>query len=139
MQGVVMSALSPKARNIVRAGRASNRPTAADRLRIQIALRARLGPELWFPEPSEAATRPRRPLSTSSVVCLGLIGGALLVAARPTPEGARHRFEPAKLVLAKRPAPATNDEVPSTTTTLQSATGAHAAAVRPPGREPSKR
>src|ERR1041384_3270902 len=56
---ILMSALSPRARDIVRAGRDMNRPTAAHRDRSQSAVRARLGPDFAFDEPTSSTPRPR--------------------------------------------------------------------------------
>lgn len=81
---MLMSALSPKARDVVRAGRALNRPTAADQQRIQGALSERLGIGLSFIEPSPPVVRPQRQVLTGALMGAGVIG-AVLFAAQPGP------------------------------------------------------
>src|SRR6187431_1227045 len=80
-----MSELGPRAREILRSARELNRPTDADRERIESALRERLGAALLLSEASKAplAVRPRWPFVTSLVV-----GGGLFLATRHEPVNA---------------------------------------------------
>lgn len=82
-----MSELSPKARALLRSGRALHRPTDADRERIQNALRNRLGAAILLAssgaEGKALVPRPRWPLISSAVVSAGLAGVALFIAFRP--------------------------------------------------------
>jgi len=83
----IMSELGPRAREILQSGRELNRPTDADRERIESALRERLGAALVLVETSKAAPaiRPRWPFVGSLVVGAGLVGGAVFFASRPQP------------------------------------------------------
>jgi len=82
-----MSELGPRAREILRSGRDLDQPTAADRERIESALRERLGAALLLAESSKALPlpRPRWPFVTGGVVGVGLVGGALFFATRQQP------------------------------------------------------
>jgi hypothetical protein len=83
-----MSELGPRAREILRSGRELNRPTDADRERVESALRERLGAALLLTASSKAAApamRPRWPFITSVVVGAGLVGGGLFLASRHEP------------------------------------------------------
>ncbi|HYQ41642.1 MAG TPA: hypothetical protein VER11_06735 [Polyangiaceae bacterium] len=82
-----MSELGPRAREILRSGRELNRPTDADRERIDKALSQRLGAALLLTEPLKAppAIRPRWPFVTSGVIGAGLVGGAIFLATRSPP------------------------------------------------------
>ncbi|HKO53151.1 MAG TPA: hypothetical protein VJV79_35820 [Polyangiaceae bacterium] len=82
-----MSELGPRAREILRSGRGLNRPTDADRERIETALRERLGGALSLSAGSKAlpAARPRWPFVTGGLVGAGLAGGALFLALRQQP------------------------------------------------------
>ena len=82
-----MSELGPRAREILRSGRELNRPTDADRERIESALHERLGAALLLSEASKAppALRPRWPFVTSLVVGAGLAGGAVYLATQHQP------------------------------------------------------
>jgi hypothetical protein len=71
------SGLSPKAREIVRAGRAWHRPSDAEQAHIQIALRARRGADL----PSSGLVRQRWPLTTAAIVGVGVLASALILEA----------------------------------------------------------
>jgi hypothetical protein len=77
-----MAPLSPKGRELIRAGRGALRPTAADRERIEAALRNKLGAEA-LPLASPQALRLLRtgwPFVHGAVATLCLVGGALLFA-----------------------------------------------------------
>jgi hypothetical protein len=80
----LMSELGPRAREILRSGRELDRPTDADRDRIENALRERLGAALLLAESSKAlpVPRPRWPFMTGGLVGVGLLGGALFFATR---------------------------------------------------------
>ncbi|HYP98870.1 MAG TPA: hypothetical protein VER96_09355 [Polyangiaceae bacterium] len=83
-----MSELGPRAREILRSGRDLNRPTDADRERVESALRERLGAALLLAESSKAvpAVRPRWPFVSSFVVGAGLVGGGIFFGTRHAPE-----------------------------------------------------
>jgi hypothetical protein len=86
----LLALLSPKARALVDAGRSAARPTAADRERIQAALRARLGPEAFGPEPAGAGTAAGASTSTVPLVAGAIagvlaVGGIVFFATRPAP------------------------------------------------------
>ncbi|HET7540075.1 MAG TPA: hypothetical protein VFK05_09385 [Polyangiaceae bacterium] len=88
----IMSELGPRAREILRSGRDLNRPTAADRERIDSALRERLGAGLLANQgsnsgQSSSAIRPRWPFLKAFVVGAGLLGGGLFFASKQ-PSGA---------------------------------------------------
>jgi len=77
--------LSPEARALIQADRDAHRPTAADRQRVDAALRARLGPSVL---PAETPLRDlllsigwRVPSGAALGLCL--IGGVLLLALHP--------------------------------------------------------
>jgi hypothetical protein len=85
----LLSLLSPKARALVEAGKGAARPSAADRERIQAALRSRLGPEALGSEASGASTAtstgaagPGWPLVAGVIAGLGAVGGLLFLALR---------------------------------------------------------
>jgi hypothetical protein len=83
----IMSELGPRAREILRSGRELNRPTAADRERIDSALRERLGAALLLSDGNESSkplspVRPRSPWLKAFVVGAGLVGGGLFFASR---------------------------------------------------------
>lgn len=82
-----MSELGPRAREILRSGRELNRPTDADRARVDQALRERLGAASLLTEGGKAppAIRPRWPFVTSCMVGAGLVGGGIFFATRPAP------------------------------------------------------
>lgn len=108
---MLIAALSPKARDMVRAGRAAlNRPTAADRERVQSALRARLGSS-WH---TQAPTRPASRMGWAMVA--GVVGGggmlgAWLLTAQPTGVAASAHLEPMRLrvmaIPVREPLPTT--------------------------------
>jgi hypothetical protein len=86
-----MSTLSPKGRDLVRAGRRAFQPTGADRDRLLGALRAQLGdaalpPDVGSLASAAAASRSIWPLISAVVVSLGIVGGGLLYALRSGPE-----------------------------------------------------
>jgi len=104
-----MSELGPRAREILRSGRALNRPTEADRERNEAALRERLGAAFLLLESNQAAPpaiRPRWPFVTSVVVGAGLVGGAIYFNTRHEPAGANAPQPVASAVLAKSSASA---------------------------------
>jgi hypothetical protein len=79
----LLSLLSPKARALVEAGKGAGRPTAADRERIQAALRSRLGPDALGPEASGASASSgvaSWPLVAGVIAALGAVGGLLFFA-----------------------------------------------------------
>jgi hypothetical protein len=83
-----MSTLSPKGRDLVRAGRRAFQPTDADRERLLGALRAHLGdsalpPDVGSLSTAAAAGRSIWPLISAVVVSVGVVGGALFLALRP--------------------------------------------------------
>ncbi|HEV8244797.1 MAG TPA: hypothetical protein VGP93_03480 [Polyangiaceae bacterium] len=82
---MMMTALSPKARALVQAGRSALRATAADRERVEAALSARLGPSSVPPETGVArfAGRAGWHVVSGAAIGVGLVGGALLLALRP--------------------------------------------------------
>ncbi len=82
-----MSELGPRAREILHSGRELNRPTDADRNRIENALRDRLGAALSLTEGGKAppAVHPRWPFVTSIVVGAGLVGGVVFFSAQHQP------------------------------------------------------
>jgi len=85
-----MSELGPRARELVHSGRGRlNRPTVADRARVQIALQAKLGAAVLPAEVSSPApvARPRWPFISSAVVGAALIGGGLLLVPRHEQRG----------------------------------------------------
>jgi len=79
-----MSELGPRAREILRSGRELNRPTDADRERVDKALRERLGAALLLMEAGKAPPtfRPRWPFVASCVVGAGLVGGGIFFVTR---------------------------------------------------------
>ena len=83
-----MSELSPRARDLVYAGRAASQPTAADRRRIEEALRARLGASVLPAQVVNVslAARVRWPFAASAVVGAILLGSAVLFAFRQEPQ-----------------------------------------------------
>lgn len=88
---MIMSELSPRAREILRSGRDLNRPTDADRERIYSALQERLGAALLLAEGGKVlpSPRPRWLLVTGAVIGAGLVGGSLLLSTRqPAPPSA---------------------------------------------------
>ena len=109
-----MSDLSPRAREILRSGRDLNRPTDADRARLEHALRERLGATVMLTEtsPTAPAARPRWPFVTGGVVGASLVGGALLLASQRAPTVA---MSPRSVITANAaastmPAPAASIE-----------------------------
>jgi hypothetical protein len=86
-----MSTLSPKGRDLVRAGRRAFQPTDADRDRLLGALRAQLGdsalpPDVGSVTTAAAASRAIWPLISAVVVGIGIVGGVLLIALHPGTE-----------------------------------------------------
>jgi hypothetical protein len=80
-----MSTLSPKGRDLVRAGRRAFQPTGADRDRLLGALRAQLGdaalpPDVGSLATAAAASRSIWPILSAVVVGLGIVGGGLIYA-----------------------------------------------------------
>jgi hypothetical protein len=62
-----LSNLSPEARALFHAGRAALRPTAGDRERVSIALRARIGDAQPTSDPRAAGAMPKAPGAASSL------------------------------------------------------------------------
>ncbi len=82
-----MSNLSPKARDLVHAGRRALQPTDADRVRLTSALRSQLGDAALPPDMGQVATAASAggtiwPLVSVVVVGVGILGGALLFSLR---------------------------------------------------------
>jgi len=82
-----MSTLSPKGRDLVRAGRRAFQPTDADRDRLLGSLRSQLGDSALPPDVGSAATaaavgRSIWPLLSVVVAGIGIVGGALFFAFR---------------------------------------------------------
>ena len=83
-----MSTLSPKGRDLIRAGQRAFQPTDADRERLLGALRSQLGATVLPPGASSVATaaavgRSVWPLLSAVVVGIGIVGGTLFFALRP--------------------------------------------------------
>ena len=83
-----MSNLSPKARDLVRAGQRALQPTDADRTRLTSAMRARLGDAALRPDVGQVASTAAAghalwPLVSAVLVSVGILGGALFSALRP--------------------------------------------------------
>jgi hypothetical protein len=82
-----MSTLSPKGRDLVRAGRRAFQPTDADRDRLLGTLRTHLGDSALPPDVGSVATAAAVgqsiwPLISAVVVSIGIVGGALFFALR---------------------------------------------------------
>ena len=82
-----MSTLSPKGRDLVRAGRRAFLPTDSDRERLLGTLRSQLGdsslpPDVGSMATAAAAGRSIWPLISAVVVGIGIVGGALSFALR---------------------------------------------------------
>ena len=82
-----MSNLSPKGRDLVRAGQRAFQATDADRARLTSALRAQLGdaalpPDMGQVVSTAAAGHALWPLISTVVIGVGILGGALFFAAR---------------------------------------------------------
>jgi hypothetical protein len=115
---MLISELSPKARELVRLGRALNQPRVVDRERIQDALRARLGAAALPPEPSgaQSAVHASWPSGSSVIVGAILICGALLVAHRRQSEAGTPGRAPAVPMIAASsaaPVPTPSQEPPA--------------------------
>lgn len=103
-----MSELSPKARALMAAGRGMRDPSAADRARIQDALRLKLGADALPAEgtaPSPAPTAPWRPslqlIAGAFVAGAFVAGGVLFVALRQgEPTGPSTRAPAASVAVA---------------------------------------
>ena len=83
-----MSTLSPKGRDLVRAGRRAFQPTDADRERLLGALRSQLGdtalpPDVGSVAAVAAAGQSVWPIISAIVVGIGIVGGALVLALHP--------------------------------------------------------
>jgi hypothetical protein len=83
-----MSPLSPKGRDLVRAGRRAFQPTNMDRERLLGALRSQLGDSALPADMGSAANvvaagRSIWPLISAVVAGIGIVGGALFYAQRP--------------------------------------------------------
>jgi hypothetical protein len=82
-----MSTLSPKGRDLIRAGRRAFQPTDADRERLLGALRYQLGdtalpPDVGSMATVAAASRSIWPLISAVVVGIGIVGGTVFFALR---------------------------------------------------------
>jgi hypothetical protein len=99
------SELSPRALELAQAGRALSRPTAADRRRIEKALRARLGAAVLPVEVMgfSLAARLRWPLVASALVGI-LLCRALLLASQHQVEATTPALAPPVSVVATGPA-----------------------------------
>ncbi|MET0793223.1 MAG: hypothetical protein ABW061_17005 [Polyangiaceae bacterium] len=110
----LLSELSPKARALMDAGRGAFDPTAADRARIQDALRVQLGAAVLPPEVTPVSATPFRPslqLISGVVVGACVVGGALFFALRGAAPVATPPKAPAVPVVAVQPvAPAADLE-----------------------------
>jgi hypothetical protein len=129
---MIMAELSPRARELLRAG--TIRPSAADRARIQKALQARLGmPAPSVPEsPALPAPRSRWPFISSAIVGVGLMGGAVYLSQRHAPETVVPAQAPAAAAVVTSPAS------PESTPPVEAATvSALPAAVAPGAPAPS--
>jgi len=110
-------ALSPNARALIQADRSALLPTAADRRRVEAALRARLGPSVL---PVETPLRDLLAsvgwqLPSGAALGLCLIGGALFLALRPaevTVSSPVPSEAPATFVAAT-PAPVASEDSPA--------------------------
>jgi hypothetical protein len=94
-----MSNLSPKGRDLVRAGQRAFQATDADRARLTSALRARLGdaalpPDMGQVVSTAAAGHALWPLISTVVLGVGILGGALFFAARHQGVGRDNPPEP---------------------------------------------
>ena len=83
-----MSTLSPKGRDLIRAGQRAFQPTDADRERLLGALRSQLGATVLPPGVSSVATaaavgRSIWPLLSAVVAGIGIVGGTLFFTLRP--------------------------------------------------------
>ncbi|HWA73486.1 MAG TPA: hypothetical protein VG937_14170 [Polyangiaceae bacterium] len=123
-----MTDLSPEAASLVRAGRRALRPSAADRLRVSDALRARLG-DAALPLEIVASTsffsRASWAKISLATTALGLAGGALFLGLRQEPSPGPARAQAARpaetLVVASAaelaPPAAVTDVSPTTVET----------------------
>ena len=103
----LLSLLSPRARALVDAGRSAQRPTALDRDRIQVALRARLGAEAFGPEagasvpPAAAGTAGSGWLLAAGLVAgVGVVSGLVFLAVRAQPGPMPPRAGPPAVVAS---------------------------------------
>ncbi len=116
-----MSTLSPKGRDLVRAGRRAFQPTDVDRERLLGALRSRLGdaalpPSMGSAANVAAAARTIWPLISAVVAGIGIVGGALFFAQRAATR-ATHAQEPSSAsTLASDRALAPSAEPPTSAT-----------------------
>lgn len=82
---ILMVALNPKARALVEAGRGALRAAPNDRLRVEAALRGKLGVAA-LPQPTppvQAASHSLWHLAPKLMVGVGLVGGAALLGLQP--------------------------------------------------------
>jgi hypothetical protein len=106
-----MSALSPKGRAVIESGRRALRASAADRERIEAALRARLGTDVLSPEPASSPLTPHSawrfvPAAATAVV---VVGGVLVLGL--TTRSREAAVPPAPTVAAQDAAVAVEVEV----------------------------
>ena len=133
---MIMSELSPRARELTRSGRALLRPTDADRTRIRAALRARLGEAALPMEVNRAApaARPRWLRVSSVVVGVGMVGGALLFGLHHQPRAASHPPQVVTAMLATSaaaPLATAAELLPAAPAALPASSDAPAPAARP--------
>lgn len=133
-----MSELSPRARQILQSG--VQRPTAADRERIQIALQARLGMMSLSAADSSGGvpTRARWPLVSSAIVGVGLVGGGLFLMARHKLPLRAHAPVAAAVVSAAPAAPSPAQLGPSSPVSLLPAAAASELPVALPRPAPDR-
>lgn len=83
---IAMTALSPKARALVQAGRDAFRPTTADRERVETVLRARLGSGALPPDPGVTQLARTAGFQAAARVAIGacVVGGVAFLALRPS-------------------------------------------------------
>jgi len=105
-----MTALDPKARALVEAGRRALRSTAGDRERIEAALRARLGDAALPPDAgvTQVATTASWQALTGAAIGVCVLAGVALYALRPAPSAPAPDARPA----THRPAPQTTPADP---------------------------
>ena len=106
-----MSHLTPKAEELVRAGRAALRPSAAERERVLQALLPQVGGSLGAEGASGLSSAPAAANATlvkvlTVVVGSGVAGGGLVLALRSEPPPARAPAEPPPAAMSARPLPA---------------------------------
>jgi hypothetical protein len=127
-----MSELSPKARALVQSGKGAFQPSAADRERIQNALRAHLGTAVP-PTHAAAPVRPGRQL-LSGVIGTSVMGGALFLAFHHA--GAAHPAPIPRTPVVATQAPRT--DAPSDEPVLAPSTPAAVLPAKPSASRPAQ-